>query len=121
MDARTLLREIFQSARSDLRRIIEDVIDLGFPVNFSDPNNHFGLLHYAAAGNAKSVADLVLAIDGLNPLSKDTNGRYASDVAFEIGNSPELAARLQRFEREYAAARKIPYKQAGLDLAPRPA
>lgn len=119
-DPRLLLREIFQCARSNLIQHIDQVLDLGFPVNFQDPKNQFTLIHYAAAGNATDVAEVILAEEGFNPLLKDNRNRYASDVAFEIAGAPNLARILQEFERSYALANDIPYKQAGIDAPPRP-
>ncbi len=90
-------------------------------INALDPDSGAAALHMAAGRCATILLRALWARGDLNELCQDAEGRYASEVAWHVGNDEELSARLMEREHAYAKAHGLtawPKPWAGNEPSP---
>jgi hypothetical protein len=94
----TFIRLVRERSYLEALAMIDQVSD----INVCDPQSRATALHFAAL---RSVAGLLEALEqraDLDYLVQDRDGRYPSELAWEMAGNEELGARLQRKEQEQA-------------------
>lgn len=90
-------------------------------INALDPESGAAALHMAAGRCATILLKALWARDDLDELRRDAQGRYASEVAWHVGDDEELSARLMEREHAYAKAHGLtawPKPSVGNDRSP---
>lgn len=82
-------------------------------INVCDPQTGATALHFAAHRSNAGFIDALEQRDDLDYLIQDREGRYSSELAWEVSGNEELGARLQQKEKEQA-------ERDGVKIWPKP-
>ncbi len=114
---RRLVRNFFRAVGSLDLRAVKGFLDQGMPLNTVDPRTGATILHYAAAYRARPLFRMVNEIDralrtvngdGIDYLTRDKQGRLASELAGVYGHDPAMARLLLMKETIQARERGLP-------------
>lgn len=89
------------------------MIDEVHDINIADPQTSATALHFAAHRSVNGLLAELEKREDLDYLVRDRNGRYASELAWEVSGNEELGALLQAKERQQA-------RRAGVQAWPKP-
>ena len=104
---------LFEAARSGYYWLIEPLAVSDEIVNYQDPRSGQTALHIAAANKARAAIRALLASGRCDHLLRDAQGRFASELAYTVGNDPALCRLLGIKEAAQA-------KALGIRLTARP-
>lgn len=82
---------------------VRDYVRQGANVNVCAPANGGTPLHHCAAYSARLCLAPLLRCGRCDYLIRDDQGRYASEVAYEVANDPRIGGILARKEAKQAA------------------
>ena len=76
-----------------------DILGRVKDINIKDPKFGCNALHYCAARSALPFLKQLRGRDDLDYLAKDNEGRFASEIAWQLARNPELGQELQDLEK----------------------
>lgn len=116
-----LTKKFMKTAERGNARILAEYFNLGFPVNFEDPETNETALHLVAASGAKQAMHVILQYDDCDYLHKDKAGLLPSQKAFRLANDPVITRLLVQKEKRQAEKQdmQLSYKYGNVQIIPK--
>ncbi len=90
---------------------IADCINADVDINYQDPETGMTALHLAVARQMVDVLKILFNREDLVYLVQDKNGKFPSQLAYEIVGNATLGERLMKRERQEAEAQELDYRE----------